>query len=415
MLIIQRYILKGLLPPFLVNLLFLTVIFLMTGMLQITKLIVNYNVGLGTIALILTYSIPHFLVFVLPMSVMMAILLTLMRMSGDNEIIALKSGGVSLYRLVPPAVILALAGFLATLFMTVYGMPMGKLAISQLTYRMLASNTDIGLKPRTFNNRFKDVTLYVNEVDPKRKTMKDVFIEDRRNPKATSTIVAPEGVVMRDAEGRSARLRLFNGMINQVMREKQSANTIYFTTYDVNLNIAQMAKLSRYKQKDEDEMTLAELSGHIHKLSAKTQKKEYDDALIEYYKKKYNDALIEFHQKFSVPAACIALGLLAIPLGVELRSTRRSAGLGMGIFIFVLYYVLMTAGRVFGEMGYLHPAAGLWAPNILVGIGGAIMLVRTANEKPNYFIMGLRFLGDYLRRIALKILHRLGMAALKPR
>jgi lipopolysaccharide export system permease protein len=52
-----------------------------------------------------------------------------MRMSGDNEIAALKSGGVSLYKLLPPIGIFAVAGCLATLFMTVYGMPQGKMAI----------------------------------------------------------------------------------------------------------------------------------------------------------------------------------------------------------------------------------------------------------------------------------------------
>ena len=152
MLIIHRYIFKGLIPPLFINLLFLTTVFLMTEMVKITKLIVNYNVSPATIGLILLFSIPHFLVFVFPMSVMMAILLTLMRMSGDNEIAALKSGGVSLYKLLPPIIILAVAGCLATMFMTVYGMPQGKIAIKQLTYQMLASNTDIGLKARTFVN-----------------------------------------------------------------------------------------------------------------------------------------------------------------------------------------------------------------------------------------------------------------------
>ncbi len=394
MLIIHRYIFRGLISPFSINLLFLTVVFLMTRMLQITKLIVNYNVSLSAIALILVYSIPHFLVFVLPMSVMMAILLTLMNMSGNNEITALKSGGVSLYRLLPPVVALACAGFLATLFMTVYGMPRGKHAITQLTYRMLASNTDIGLKARTFNDRFDGVTLYVNEVDLKTKKMKDVFIEDRRNPRAISTIVAPEGLVMKDIQGRSARLRLFNGMINQVEREKRSANAIYFTTYDVNLNMAQIARLGRFSRKDEDEMSLSELGAYIHKVKDNP--------------KKYYDALIEFHQKFSIPAACLALGILAVPLGVELKSTRRSAGLGMGMFVFILYYVLMTAGRVFGEMGIFHPAIGLWAPNALVGIGGAILLLRTANEKPNYVIGFMRFLGRQIRECVLKCLPHVG-------
>lgn len=389
MLIIHRYILRGLIPPFLVNLLFLTMIFLMTKVVKITKLIVNYNVSPGTIGLILVYSIPHFLVFVLPMSVMLAILLTLMRMSGDNEITALKSGGVGLYRLLPPAILLAVVGCLATLFMTVYGMPQGKLTIKKLTYQMLAANTDLGFKARTFNNQFQGVTLYVNEMNLQDKKLKGVFIEDRRNPRAVSTIVAPEGLLLKDSEGQAARLRLYNGMINQVEREKRSANAIYFTTYDINLvNMAQKMKMWRSSSKDEDEMTLTELKAHIFKVRETPEK--------------YYEALIELHQKFSVPAACLALGLLAIPLGVELKSTRRSAGLGMGMFIFILYYVLMTAGRVFGQMGLYHPAVGLWAPNILVGIGGTIMLIRTANEKPTYFVQFFKTTGRLFRQTALR-------------
>jgi lipopolysaccharide export system permease protein len=393
MLIINRYIFRELIPPFLINLLFLTMVFLMTKIVKITQLIVNYNVSPGTIGLILMYSVPHFLVFVVPMSVMMAILLTLMRMSGDNEIIALKSGGVSLYRVLPPAIILAVAGCLATLFMTVYGMPQGKIAIKQLTYQMLANNTDIGLKARRFNNQFKGVTLYVNEVNLQNRKMKDVFIEDRRNPKTVSTIVAPEGLLLRDSEGRATRLRLYKGMINQVELEKQSANEIYFTTYDISLvNMAQKVEMWRYSRKDESEMSLAELKKYIFKV------RETPD--------KYFEALIELHQKFSVPFACLALGILAIPLGVELKSTKRSAGLGMGMFIFVLYYVLMTAGRVFGQMGFYHPAIGLWVPNILVGIGGTIMLIRTANERPTYVIQFMRSIGRLVRQKVLRRLHR---------
>lgn len=393
MLIIHKYIFRGLIPPFFINLLFLTMVFLMTKIVKITQLIVNYNVSPKTIGLILMYSIPHFLVFVVPMSVMMAILLTLMRMSGDNEIIALKSGGVSLYRLLPPAILLAVAGCLATLFMTVYGMPRGKLAIKQLTYKMLANNTDIGIKARTFNNQFKGVTLYVNEVNLQNRKMKDVFIEDRRNPRAVSTIVAPEGLLLKDSEGRATRLRLYKGMINQVELEKQSANEIYFTTYDINLvNMAQMIGMWRYSRQEQDEMSLAELKEHILKV------RETPD--------KYFEALIELHQKFSVPFACLALGILAIPLGVELKSTKRSAGLGMGMFIFILYYVMMTAGRVFGQMGFYHPAIGLWAPNVLVGIGGTIMLIRTANEKPTYVVSFMKSIGRLIRQTVLGRLNR---------
>jgi lipopolysaccharide export system permease protein len=291
---------------------------------------------------------------------------------------------------------LALVGFLATMAMTVFGMPYGKLAIARVTYQMLAANSDIGLKARTFNNRFEGVTLYVNAVDLHDKRLQDVFIEDRRNPKAASIIVAPEGRFLKDSAGMTVRLRLYNGMINQVAREKRSANTTRFKTYDVNLNMTRAGNLARYERKDEDEMTLSELQAHIRAVSKNPAK--------------YREALIEWHEKFSIPAACLALGLLAIPLGVELRSTRRSAGLGIGMFIFLLYYVLMTAGRVFGEMGILHPAVGLWAPNVILGAAGIFMLTRAANEKSTFLIPFIQSLGRQIGRRAVAWWRRLARA-----
>jgi lipopolysaccharide export system permease protein len=83
-----------------------------------------------------------------------------------------------------------------------------------------------------------------------------------------------------------------------------------------------------------------------------------------------------------------------------LKSSRRSAGLGMGMFVFILYYVLMTAGRVFGEMGIVHPAVGLWAPNIIMGAGGLILLERAVNEKPTYLVSFMRLVGAAIRRVA---------------
>ena len=391
---IHRYILQGVLIPLGLNLLFFTFIFLMGKMLKITKLIINYQVDAGFIGLLLVYSIPHFLVFVFPISLMLSILLAFMRMSADNEILALKSAGVSLYRMMPPVLAVLLCGTAATLIMTVYGMPQSKLAVKRLTYNTLAAHANVGLKARTFNNQFKQVTLYVNAIDTHSMRLTDVFIEDRRNPDAVSTIVAPSGELIRVPGRRAVRVRLYDGLINQVKRDRQSASTLYFATYDIEFDMKQAAKLSRYKRKDEDEMSLAELDAHIRRVKA-----DPDD---------YHEALNEYHMKFSIPAACLALGLLAIPLGVELKSSRKSAGLGMGLIVFMLYYVLMTGGITFGEMGLVAPLIGLWVPNVIFSVAGIVMLVRSANEKPLYWMDALRIVGAALTRSIQHLSRRMG-------
>jgi lipopolysaccharide export system permease protein len=98
---------------------------------------------------------------------------------------------------------------------------------------------------------------------------------------------------------------------------------------------------------------------------------------------KYYASLIEFHRKFSIPFACFALGLLGIPLGVQSKSAKRAFGLGLGLIFFLLYYLMLSAGWVFGEAGFYPPLIGMWVPNIVTGGIGLYLLVRTANDRPS--------------------------------
>ncbi len=366
---INRYIFVELIPPFLVNLVFFSFIFLMTQILEITNLVVNYRISPWSVILMLFYTLPFFLQFIIPLSVMMAVLLTFLRLSKDNEIVAMKSGGISLYGLVPPVLLFCLSAGIVTAFMSLYGLPKGRLAFKDLAIKVVASNLDIGLKERTFNDRFDGITIYVNKMDIRTKTLIDVFIEDQRSEEITYTMIAPKAKLVSDPENFIFRLKLFNGTINQVDLKRRSANTIYFDSYEMSLNLKQKVAQHRAKgPKDEEEMTLFELREYV-----KTSKKKDDKFFL---------ALMEFHKKFSIPSACIALGILALPLGIQSKTTNRFFGIGLGLVFFLMYYILLSAGWVFGEAGIYPPLIGMWVPNVVMGSIGIYMLIRTARERP---------------------------------
>jgi len=356
------------LQPFVINILFFTFVFLLTRILDIVNLIVNYKIGLSAVFLMLIYSVPHFLEFVIPISIMMSVLLTFLRLSADNEIIALKAGGVSAYGLLPPVFLFCLMGCLLTGFMTIYGVPWSRLSFKTLTYDVVTSNADIGLKERTFNDGFKDVMIYVNKVDLRNKALINVFIEDQRNKNIVSTVIAPTGKLFSEPDKLAFHLRLYNGTINQVDLKGRAVHSINFDTYDINLDLKKAVCTAKSSQKDEKEMSLAELSQYLQSAAKKD---------IQYY-----SALIVFHKKFSLPFACFVLGLVAIPLGVESSSSRRSFGLGLGLVFFLAYYLMLSAGFVFGETGAYPPVIGMWAPNIVIGAIGLYLFIRTANERP---------------------------------
>ncbi len=382
--IINRYVAKEMFPPFAVNVLFFMFVFLLTEILNIANMVVNYKVGMWVIVKMLVFSMPYFLVFVLPMSVMMAVLLTFLRMSADNEIIALKSGGVSIYQLLPAVLAFCLMGAVMTAVMTVYGLPWSRISLKALTIEVAKSNIDIGLKEQTFNTAFKGVTLYVNKIDLKKKELIDVFIQDERNQNAMITVVAASGKMAGNPDKLLFHMRLFNGTINQVDLKKQSVNAVHFDTYDIQLDLKDaMENMPDASSRHEQEMSLPELWRSLKNPPKKDSR---------YYRR-----LIEFHKKFSIPAACFALGILAVPLGVESRSARQAFGFALGFFLFLVYYLLLSAGLVFGETGAYPPAIGMWLPDIVTGGIGWYLLVRTVKGHPVYIDL-LPHLFAWLRR-----------------
>jgi len=367
-LIIHRYLLLEFIPPFVINLIFFSFIFLMEQILEITNMIVNYQVSITTFMLMLLYSMPYFLVYIIPMSVMMGILLTFLRMACDNEIVALKAAGVSLYQLLPPVLIFGAICAGITGFMAVYGMPWGSNASKMLALDVARSNFSVGLKEKRFNDSFKGVTFYVSHISKKNQMLENIFIEDQRKEGISSTVVAPKGHMFAEENKYAFILRLYDGTINQVDLADRSAHTIRFDTYDLRLDFKSAVADIKEGEKDEEEMTFSELNSYLSRAKEPT---------ADYYA-----VLMELHKKFSIPAASIALALLAVPLGIGSISTRRSAGLGIGLFAFLLYYVMLSAGLVFGETGIYPPLIGMWAPNIVMGGAGIYLLIRAANDKP---------------------------------
>jgi lipopolysaccharide export system permease protein len=366
--IINRYIFKEFLPPFGISLFFLTFVFLMTRIPDITNMVVNYNADITAILMMIMYTLPRFLEFTIPMSVMISVLLTFMRMSGENEIVALKSAGLSLYRLLPPVLVFCMLGTLLTLWITIFGVSWGKLAIKQKTVAMARSSIDLALQERQFNSQLKDIMMYVSHVDMKTKDLTDVFIEDRTVQGMTRISVAPRGKLIRSHNDSVYTIRLYSGMINQVDITDKTVSTIHFGHYDINIDLAAMQQGPGRIQKDLDERSLMDLLRFIRSgIQDKNQMSE---------------ALMVLHEKFSVPFACFAMGLLAFPLGVQSLSLRRSSGFGTGVLCLLVYYFFLAAGWSAGETGYFPPVLGMWLPNLVMGAAGIYLLRRNAREKP---------------------------------
>ncbi|THB80765.1 MAG: LPS export ABC transporter permease LptF [Desulfobacteraceae bacterium] len=363
---INRYILKELFAPFLVSLLFLTFVFLMTRIPEVTNMVMNYNANLISVCLLILYTVPKFMEFTIPMSVMIAVLLTFMKMAGDNEILAVKSSGISLYRLMPPVLIFCIIGMALTLWMTLYGSAWGRYATKIKSQEIIQASPDIALQERQFFLDIEDIMIYINEVNIKSRQLRDVIIEDRRTTDMVSISTAPTGHLISNPDSLRYTLRLYNGGINQVDLANGSVNHIRFEHYDIQIDLAAMMNDERDMRKGIKEQNMIELIQYLD-----TQR----DTLP---KKWLYEAQMKIHENIAIPVACICLGILAFATGIRSVTNRRSAGFGLGVGFFLIYYMMMATGWAAGETGRLPAAVAMWGPNLIMGTIGIVLLKRNA-------------------------------------
>ena len=91
--ILDRYLLKELVTPFLIGLFVFTFLLVIDKIFDLVDLIINKGVPVHLVLLLLTYILPAFLVLTIPIGFLLAILVAFGRLSGDMEIVALKASG----------------------------------------------------------------------------------------------------------------------------------------------------------------------------------------------------------------------------------------------------------------------------------------------------------------------------------
>ncbi len=374
---LYRYLMKELFPSFLLGVVGFTFILLTGRILQLTELFVNKGIPLGYILTLLYFLLPSFLVLTIPMATLLSVLLTFNRLSGDNEITALKASGVSLYQMTPPVLLLALSTTLATTFLSLYSLPRANQASRSLLYEIASSRAHAGVRERVFNDEFEGLVLYVERVTPRTFQWENVFISDSRNAAETHTIIARQGMVLSDPHLLIVTLRLKNGAIHKLGDQPNAYQKIDFNTYDLRLDLKTGLKEKKTDEKHPADMSLSELTEAVQALRSK--------------KADFKPQMIKIHEKFSIPFACLVFGIIGIPLGLQSRTSRagRSLGFAWSIGVLLIYYLLTNAGTSLAERGILRLEVGMWAANTIFLGFGIYLLIKAANESPVFLMVWL--------------------------
>jgi len=376
------YVLKEVLHLFFIGLMTLTIILLMDKIFKLIELIVNRGTSLIHILRLLMFIAPSFLVFTIPMSILLATLLSFGRLSSDNEITAFKASGVSLYQLFWPVIYLAVLAYFVTTLLVLYALPWGNRGFINTLYVIAQTKADIDIKERVFNDDFEDLVVYVDKVPTQGRKMEGILIHDEREKGKPNTIFSTEGYLFNDPKSKEVILRLIQGEIHRFELKTQTYHKIRFETYDLKFELAKTFEAIENKLK-EKEMSIDEIEAKIDKM-----KKEGKDTASQE---------VEFHKRFSIPFACIVFAIIGVPLGIQPSRSGRSHGFVFSILIFLGYYIALTASETFAVRRTIPPFLAGWAPNVLFGSFGIYLLVKAANDSPFGPSLWLSQLFDFIQ------------------
>lgn len=378
--LIDRYILREIALPFVMILLVLTFVLLMGKILQLMDLMINKGVGLIDIARLMLYLMPSFLMFTIPISLLIAILIAIGRLSGDNEVTILKMSGVSLYRLSLPVLIASLAAFLLTAVTSLFLMPYGNLATKNLLFEMARQKASIGIREKVFNDDFRGILLYAESIPVQGDFLEGVFISDNRPDHEPSTIIARKAYLLSDPSTLAITLRLEEGSTHAVDSGQKHYRKMDFHFYDIRLDLpSALAEGGKEVVKSSTEMTAAELIATLKKAPVKDES--------------FREMAIELNKKLTIPLSCLVFGLIGIPLGLRKNRSVRSRGFTIGLAVVLIYYLLRLSGEALVETGRLAPVIGTWAPNIIFAAGGALLFLLASRESSLWTILGRRLPG----------------------
>jgi lipopolysaccharide export system permease protein len=377
------YILKEILPVFLIGLMTFTIILLMDKILRLIELVVNRGGSLSSILMLFLFISPSFLILTIPVSVLLGTLLTFGRLSSDSEITAFKASGMSLYQLFFPISVFALAAFLLSSFLVFYGLPWGNKGFRATLYHLVQSNAGVEIKERIFNDAFRGLVVYVDRVPLQGNHLEGILIYDQREKGKSNTIIAKEGFVINNPESQEILLRLSNGDIHRMEPQAQTFQKVKFDTYDLKLELAKTFAAIEKNLKDR-EMSIKD----IRQKMEETTSKGGDTISYE----------IELHKRYAIPFTCIVFALIGVPLGIQPHRSGRSYGLILSILILIAYYVSLTASEVLAVRKVIPAFSAGWIPNLLFSGLGIYLLVKTASESPFKPIVWVTEALDFIQR-----------------
>ena len=302
------------------------------------------------------YLLPHILMLLVPISVLIATLVTLGLLDKTNQVLALKACGVSVYRIIMPVLTLALivSGFVFVI--QEYILPYANQRQDNLrntikghpvqTYYQLGRSWIFGRENQLYNYNYFD-------------SDRDVFAEmsifqlDIKGNRIFQHIYAKRAAW----NAASGSWKLYDGW-----QRTFKADGLEFSTFDEkSSSITEEPNYFEEEVKESSKMTYLELRDYIQGLQQRGF--EVDHLKTELYK------------KISFPVVSFIMSILGVPFAFSIGRRGALYGVAVGVLLGIVYWGTIGVFGILGSNGLLSPVLAAWGPNLLFGAGGFLLLL----------------------------------------
>jgi len=362
-LLLYSYLATEMLAPFFASFLVMNGVFLLVKLIPFLNFALDLGIGFADFVRLLSYMLPKMLIYTIPMSSMMGIILCFSRLSNDTEILALKAGGISIYQILPSVVAVAGTIALATAYVSVTLIPQSDKAMKQLSYQLLKEKMDKGIKEHQFTEALGDLVVHVGRIDQGTGEWHDVWVSDMRGQESPAITMASTGSMTSDISKMNVTILLRNGSLHRP--DGVDAQIVKFDTYVIHIPLQLPTQV---KVKERDTLSLSELLA-----AADRQGLDNESG---------RDLLVEFHKRLVLPVGCLIMSLLGLPLGLLAGPGKKAIGIPLGLASFIFYYILFTTAKTMSEDGVLPALLLMWAPNALFLLAAFSGIWRVTHELP---------------------------------
>lgn len=326
------------------------------------------GVDLYFVARFIAYLFPFLLSFSIPMSLLTCLLIVFGKLSADNELTAMRTSGISMFRICFTPLLLAifLSGFCLYLNNTI-GADC-HFAFRKLKAKFLSEDAAALLKTGTFVDNFSPYLIFIAEKQGNK--FSNLAIHEIKPNGSYAFIKASGGELLKGENPGERVLKMYKGSLDEPdpNNPKQSLHG-NFDVYTITIT---EEKAQRKLEKGTKDKYISELNRERDLLEAQANFSQGE-------RKKFLLARVsvlstEINKRISLALSCIAYALIAIPLGIRTHRQEKSIGAAIALALVAFHYMFLLIAKAMEELHGLHPELIVYAPDVILGGVGIFLL-----------------------------------------